>query len=341
MAVSRPGFQFAGATLLAPHQEGAVEGGTVRPVVFAEATGSAVAAEAGTGSATAPWPGSSAPRTRAPRVGAAPRIVAFARQQARYVRVAIGPTGLAGSRTSIRTLSVIDGSRPTIDLALRKPVTASSVAPAPAPAHSATDNPKAAASAVDGNPVTHWSPAAHDERPWIQLDLVESAFFDQLCVVSNALDADDLALRVSVSQDCELWREPEPAEDPLSALRIDFGTRLPPCSADCGPLHVQPDTETWQIYAVNHTAVRVTGASLSARIYEPFGEQLSHIEQQDVTIEPLSIAPGFVVSRSAYFPSTHLVSLQLHDADGALLSEHNCWRYRVEAARTSTRTRAL
>jgi len=339
MAVSRPGFQFAGATLLAPQpSEGAVEGGTVRPVVFAEATGSAVAAEAGTGSATAPWPGSFVLRTRAPRIGAAPRIVTFARQQARYVRVTIEPTGLAGSRVSIRTLSVIDGSRPAIDLALRKPVTASSAAPAPA--HSATDNPKAAASAVDGNPVTHWSPAANDERPWIQLDLGESEFFDQLCVVSNALDADDLAIRVSVSQDCELWTEPEPAEDPLCALRIDFGTRVPPCSADCGPLHVQPDTETWQIYAVNHTAVRVTGASLCARIYEPFGEQLSHIEQQNVTIEPLSAAPGFVVSRPAYFPPTHLVSLQLHDADGALLSEHNCWRYRVEA-HASKRIRAL
>ena len=313
----------------------------MRPVVFAEATASAVAADAGAGSAAAAWPGSFVLRTRAPRVGAAPRVVTFARQQARYVRVTIEPIGLAGPRASIRTLSVIDGSRPTIDLALRKPVTASSVAPVSAAAHSATDNPKAATSAVDGNPGTNWSPAPHDERPWIQLDLGEQVFFDQLCVVSDALDADNPAIRVSLSQDCEHWTEPEPAEDPLCALRIEFGTRVPTCSADCGPLHVQPDTETWQIYAINHTAVRVTGASLSARIYEPFGSQLNHIEQQDITIEPLSAAPGFVVSQPAYFPPTHLVSLQLHDADGALLSEHNCWRYRAEAPPGSARVRAL
>jgi F5/8 type C domain-containing protein len=310
----------------------------VRPVVFAEATASAVAAGAGTGTATAPWPGSFVLRARAPRLDAAPRIVTFPRQQARYVRVTIEPIGLAGSRTSIRTLSVVDGSCPTLDLALRKPATASSAALAPA--SSATDNPKAAASAVDGNPGTHWSPAPHDERPWIQLDLGEPVFFDQLCIVSDKLDADSLAIRVSISQDRECWTEPEPADDPLCALRLDFGTRLPACSTDCGPLHVQPDTETWQIYAINHTAVRVTGASLSARIYESFGNQLSHIEQQDVTIEPLSVAPGFVVSQPAYLPPTHLVSLQLHDADGALLSEHNCWRYRAETSPASARIRA-
>lgn len=313
----------------------------MRPVVFAETTASAVAAGAGagTGSATAPWPGSFVLRTRAPRLGAAPRIVTFPRRQARYVRVTIEPLGLAGPRSSIRTLSVIDGSCPTIDLALRKPVTASSVAPAPA--YSATDNPNAAASAVDGNPGTHWSPAPHDERPWIQLDLGEPVFFDQLCVVSDTLNAGSHEIRVLISQDREHWIEPEPADDPLSALRLDLGTRLPACSADCGPLHVQPDTETWQVYAVNHTAVRVTGAGLSARIYEPFGSRLSHIEQQDVIIEPLSVAPGFVVPRPAYFPPTHLVSLQLHDADGALLSEHNCWRYRAETSPAPARITAL
>lgn len=322
MAVSRPGFQFAGATLLAPRQgsivggdaveRGTAEGGTaegnrVRPVVFAERT-------------------ASVPRTRVPRVGAVPRIVTFPRQQARYVRLSLEPAGPAISPASIRALSVLDGSAPTIDLALRKQVIASSTAPG----RSIADNPAGPAGAVDGNPCTRWLPAPDDDRPWIQLDLGDSVSFEQVCVASDAPDLSDFALRVAVSDDGQTWRDLETVDELFTGLRIDLGVTVPPCCADCPPLHVQADPATWQIFAVNHTAVPIVAASISARIYEPFGKQLSHIEQQDVNIEPLSVAPGFVVSRPAYFPPTHLLSLQLHDADGALLSEHNCWRYRAE-----------
>ncbi|HEU5356261.1 MAG TPA: discoidin domain-containing protein [Actinocrinis sp.] len=295
MAVSRPGFQFAGATLLDP---------------LAETTVVSVL------------------RTPVPRVGTVPHIVTFPRQRARYVRVALEPTGhLATPHASVRTLSVVDASVPTVDLALGKRVIASCAATTPS-------------SAVDGNPCTRWSPAPHDDRPWIQLDLGDSACFDHVCV---ALDATDpgLALRVTVSDDGAQWTEPEASDDLFTGLRIDLGATVPPCSADCEPLHVQVDPTTWQVYAVNHTAMPVAGASISARIYEPFGKQLNHIEQQDLVVEPLSVAAGFVISRPVYSPPTYLVHLQLHDADGSLLSERDCWiRSRIyrPAARTPERS---
>ena len=313
----------------------------MRPVVFAETTASDVAAGSGvgavTGSAAVPWLGSSVLRTRAARVGAAPRIVTFSRQRARYLRVTLEPATLAGARVAIRALSVIDGSAPNVDLALRKQVTASSTAPA----RSTADNSVTPASVVDGNPGTRWSPSPRDSRPWVRLDLGDSVSFDQVCVVLEASDKADPAIRIAISDDCERWIEPDAADDPLSALRIDLGAAVPPCPADCGPVHIQTDPVTWQVYAVNHTAARVVGASLSARIFEPFGTQLNHIEQRDVIIEPLSVAAGFVVSRPAYLPPTHLVSLQLHDADGALLCEHNCWRYRAAPPHGTARIRTL
>lgn len=304
MAVSRPGFQFAGATLLATGtaEADAVEGNTVRPVVFAERP-------------------AFVPRARVPRAGTAPRIVTFPRQRARHVRVTLELTGAAALPVSIRTLSVVDGSAPTTDLALRKHVIGSSTT---------------AASAVDGNPCTRWSPVPHDDRPWIQLDLGDSVSFDQICVRSDGPDTGGLAFRVAVSDNGQQWTDLEMVEDLFTGLRIDLGATVPPCSADCPPLHVQADPATWQVFAVNHTAVPIAGASISARIYEPFGKQLSHIEQQAVVIEPLSVAAGFVVSRPAHFPSTHLISLLLHDSDGALLSEHNCWRYRTEESPRGT-----
>ncbi|WP_325722800.1 discoidin domain-containing protein [Actinocrinis sp.] len=266
------------------------------------------------------------PRTRVPRVGAAPRIVTFPRQQARHVRVSLESADHAILPAPIRALSVLDGSSPSIDLALRKQVSASSMAPG----GSIADNPMAPASAVDGNPCTRWLPAPHDDRPWIQVDLGDSVFFEQVCVASDAPDTSDLALRVAVSGDGQTWTDLATVDELFTGPRIDLGVTVPPCFADCPPLHVQADPVTWQIFAINHTAVPIVAASISARIYEPFGKQLSQIEQREVTIEPLSVAAGFVVSRPAYFSATHLISLQLHDADGVLLCEHNCWRYRAE-----------
>ncbi len=338
MTVSRPGFPSAEAALLAEYG-----GGTVRSIAFREASGQSPAAGSGTTQTVGlgtdsgaglrlpagPRPDALYSRPRAPRLAATPQILTFARRQARYVRVETEPAGVAGPPPSIRTLSITDSSSPTVDLALRKHATASSAA----------DDPGGPAGAVDGNPCTRWSPATRDERPWIRLDLGESVSFDGVCIVPDRPRGGEFAVRVSVSPDGETWAEPEVADDPLLALRIDLGASLPLCpGGDCEPLHVQADAATWQVFAVNHTAQRVTGAALTARIYEPFGRQLSRIEQRGLLIGPLSVAPGFVVSWPAYYPQTHLISLQLHDADGTLLSEDNRWRYRDGSA-SSRRTR--
>lgn len=305
MAVSRPGSHSAGATLLIPHERGAAAGGDARS-----------GAIEGCADGAAWYLGSSVLRPRALLTDAAPRIIAFARQQARFVRVTIESSGDAGPRASIRTLSVLDSSSPTVDLALRKRATASSHVSV-----RSAEDPDGAGSAVDGNPCTRWTPAAGDSRPWIQLDLGGLASFDHLCLVSDILHLRSIAVFVSVSADGETWTEPATAEDPFTALRIDLAAAAPPCPSACEPVHVHVDPRTWQALAVNHTAQRITGARLTARVYEPFGRQLSHIEQQDLVIEPLSVAPGFVVARPAYLPPTHLLSLQLHDAAGTLLSE--------------------
>lgn len=323
MAVSRPGFQSAGATLLAEYGGGSVRPG--RSLAFAEASASTVAiAESAPGPYVLRRPRGATRFGRAAR----PQIRTFTRQQARYVRITAESAGIIGPRIPIRTLSVRDGSAPALDLALCKQATASS----------ALDDASAAGCAVDGNPCTRWLPAARDERPWLRLDLGAAEFFDQVCVVPEP-QLHDAAIpgavqpgfRVEVSTDGVIWTHPEPgpdgadAADAFAAPRIDLGAKLPPCpGGDCEPLHVQADPATWQVFAVNHTAHRVTKASLTARIYEPFGRQSGHIEQQGLVIEPLSVAPGFVVPWQAYLPHTHLLSIQLHDADGALLSEHNC-----------------
>lgn len=276
-----------------------------------------------------------------------PQVIRFARQRARHVRLtatftaepvdvyAATAADAAFSALAIRTLSVTDSTAPTADLALCKDATASSCA-----AGTGLNDASAPFNAVDGSPCTYWVPSPGDAGPWIQVDLGEPAFFDQVRVVSPwqpALEATwrpSLRLRVSVSQDAETWTELAAADhddDPFTALRIELGAALPPCpGGDCEPLHVQVDPATWQVFAVNHTALRVAGAALTALVYDPFGAQLSEIEQRGVTIEPLSVAPGFVVAWPGYFPRTHLLSLRLHDADGALLSESNCWRHQPD-----------
>lgn len=327
-----------------------------RSVAFAEASGSARAAEAGSGNAVSAPTSTSATATatvattgprRSPinraRIGSAmrPQVIRFARRQARHVRVTAAPVRLNGATATedgildfaIRTLSITDCAAPTTDLALGKGAAASSYAVGPG--FSEAHGPS---SAVDGNPCTDWSPAAGDVSPWIQIDLGESVSFDQVRIVSPWQPSFDARRRhasrprVSVSPDGETWTELAAQyddDDPFTALRIELGAALPPCpGGECEPLHVQMDPATWQVFAVNHTALRVVEAGLTALVYDPFGTQLNEIEQRGVTIEPLSVAPGFVVAWPGYFPRTHLLSVRLHDADGALLCERNRWRYR-------------
>lgn len=108
-----------------------------------------------------------------------------------------------------------------------------------------------------------------------------------------------------------------------------------------GPLHVQADPKTWQLHVANHTARKVSGASVTARIYDLSGRQLSHVEQQGLVIEPSSTAPAFVVSWPAGPRPLHLSRLELHDSDGALLAENGYWRYAAarDARKFSTLSR--
>jgi hypothetical protein len=253
----------------------------------------------------------------------APRVVTLARQQARFVRIEFAGNGALSLGRPIRSLSVIDSSRPAVDLALRQPVDASRA--------------EGCGAVVDGNPCTRWSPTPRDTCSWISVDLGGPQWFDQICLVSD-LDTRDVRLRIRVSADNAHWSEPETADDPFPALRVDLGAALPPCpGGPCEPLHTQLDLETWQVYAVNHTAHRLTAASITVRIYEPFGGQVSHCEQRELVIEPLSTAPALSAPRPAGLPPTHLLSLELRDADGALLSEHNRWRYQPVSAVRSAR----
>jgi Exo-beta-D-glucosaminidase Ig-fold domain len=92
------------------------------------------------------------------------------------------------------------------------------------------------------------------------------------------------------------------------------------------PLHVQVHPTTWHALAANHTASKVIDATITAKVYEPGGRQLCHIEQQGVDIAPSSAAPAFAV-RWPSAPPFQLARLELRDRDGALLSENAYWRH--------------
>ena len=145
-------------------------------------------------------------------------------------------------------------------------------------------------------------------------------------------------------------------EDRLSGSDslADFCARAPSVNLDAGgayygsrscsgPLHVGADPRTWQVFAANQTTRRIGGASITARLYDLSGRQLNHIDQLGVTIEPLSSAPAFVISWPASPRPLHLLRMELHDNDGALLSENVYWRYAAaldpQGSTTLARTR--
>jgi hypothetical protein len=107
------------------------------------------------------------------------------------------------------------------------------------------------------------------------------------------------------------------------------------------PLHLQTSPVTWQVLAANRTARKLSGASITAKVYDLSGTQRSHIEQQGMDIAPCSTAPGFTVSWPANVPPAHLLRLELHDSGGALLSQHTYWRYAAaqDTQRLDTLTR--
>jgi Exo-beta-D-glucosaminidase Ig-fold domain/F5/8 type C domain/Glycosyl hydrolases family 2/Glycosyl hydrolases family 2, sugar binding domain len=97
----------------------------------------------------------------------------------------------------------------------------------------------------------------------------------------------------------------------------------------CEPLHVQANQPDWRVMAINHTSAKVTGASVTAELFDLDGERLGRPRRQSVTVAPSATAPAFVVPFTDALPDLHLLRLKLVGADGTLLSENTYWRYRT------------
>jgi hypothetical protein len=96
----------------------------------------------------------------------------------------------------------------------------------------------------------------------------------------------------------------------------------------CEALHVQASLTDWNVRAVNHTAQALTGATVTADLYELSGNALAAPQSQAVTVGPSSSASLFTVGFAASMPSPHLLRLRMTDEQGTLLSENVYWRYR-------------
>jgi len=96
----------------------------------------------------------------------------------------------------------------------------------------------------------------------------------------------------------------------------------------CEPLHIQANLHDWSIVAVNHTANALHGATAVARLYDLSGEQLGSALQSTLEVPASGSAGTFSVAFGSNLPALHLLRLELHDADGTLLSQNTYWRYR-------------
>ncbi|GII55114.1 hypothetical protein Pth03_35030 [Planotetraspora thailandica] len=95
----------------------------------------------------------------------------------------------------------------------------------------------------------------------------------------------------------------------------------------CEPLHVQADPGTWQVRVVNHTTAALTGATVTAKLYDLTGRQLGKTQTGRVDVAKSSTSAAFTLTASDEAP-LHLVRLELRDGRGRLLSENTYWRYR-------------
>lgn len=96
----------------------------------------------------------------------------------------------------------------------------------------------------------------------------------------------------------------------------------------CEALHVQASLTDWRVLVANHTARALTGATVTAELYDLAGHALAAQQTQPVTVAASSAAPLFTVAFPASLPSPHLLRLCLTGARGQLLSENVYWRYR-------------
>jgi hypothetical protein len=95
----------------------------------------------------------------------------------------------------------------------------------------------------------------------------------------------------------------------------------------CEAVHVQASLTDWQVLAVNHTAQALTGATVTAELYDLAGNSLAAPQSQAVAVGASAATSLFTVDFTASLPSPHLLRLRLTDQHGALLSENDYWRY--------------
>jgi hypothetical protein len=185
----------------------------------------------------------------------APQTVAFARQQARYVRIQCG-TRATGWGDSLWTLSVFDSSAPSTDLALNRTATASSV-------DNASDGP---GNAVDGNPNTRWS-SAYQDNQWIQVDLGSTQSFDSVYILWEQAYA--ATFTVQVSADGSTWTDVESVDNstPLGD-RATQTENFPAQTAQyvriqCGLRATQWGDSMWSLSVFNTAGAAMTDLALN------------------------------------------------------------------------------
>jgi len=104
----------------------------------------------------------------------------------------------------------------------------------------------------------------------------------------------------------------------------------------CEPLHVQADPGTWRVRAVNHTTRPLSGATVTATVYDLTGRRLGTPQSQVLAVAPSSTTAAFTVAPAT--AALHLVSLDLREPGGRLLSSNVYWRYAAPAGMQALNT---
>jgi len=95
----------------------------------------------------------------------------------------------------------------------------------------------------------------------------------------------------------------------------------------CEPVHVQASLADWQVLVANHTAQELSGATVTAELFDLTGSSLAAPQTQPVTVAPSAATSLFTVGFGAALPSPHLLRLRLTGQQNQLLSENVYWRY--------------
>ncbi|MEU3984448.1 discoidin domain-containing protein [Streptomyces sp. NPDC026672] len=97
-------------------------------------------------------------------------------------------------------------------------------------------------------------------------------------------------------------------------------------------VHVQFTPQDGTVIAVNHTAARIEGATVSARWYDLSGRQIVPERQRKLDLASSAATEVFTADGTDGLPDFHLLRLRLTGARGEVLSENTYWRYRTPEA---------